>query len=1421
MTFTACTPAQAATLYLEHGMMPVPCHPRTKKPVMEDWTAFRVDQAATGTHFPGTANIGLLLGTTSRGLVDADLDTTEARVTAPAFLPVTGWISGRQGSPRSHFWYIADAPPEKASSAFKDIDGTMILELRSTGGQTVAPPSIHPTGEPIIWHQFDRPAAVPMTTLGPAVKKAAAAALLARHWPKQGSRQEAALALAGTLLMAKWNQEATEHFIRVTARAANDEEHEKRASIVGNTADRIAKSQAVTGLTRLAELTSKEVTAKVREWLEIATAHEHAATPWPDPIIPESDPDVAPFPLQVFPATVATLVREIAGAVSAPVDYVATPLLSIAGGLIANSRRLQIKRGHRQSACLWTVTVGVPGTAKSPAQEALKAPVVRIQGELLADFRAALEKWEKEGEGKDSKKSRGPKPAPRELYVDNTTQETLSFILGDNPRGLALIKDEVSGLMTGMNQYKRGQGDDRQFFLSLWASDAIKVNRKSEKAWNGAPLFIPDPFVSITGGIQPSVVHKIRGRATDDDGLSDRFLFAYPKDPPAEAENWREIPPASTAAWADIVRKLYALEMVPTEDGDLRPFIVNLDPSGKEAWERFTREHAGEVNSPDFNQSLRGPWAKLRGYCARIALVLHELSYVTGETRDETRLAGTTVDAAAELIRYFKSHLRKVMAAMDGDQARPGVLRALGWIQRHQKERFQKRDLYHALRSSFPTVRQLDPVLAGLVDQYIVRPVETTGRQGRGQPKSPFFETNPAVLLRAQKSQNTQNSPEPAPTADFPAFSEEAQNCAEIANSSAEFPEPLVDVYEDDPENPGFDPDDDPEAPGPGTPKTPTRDASTPASGPSEGILRVENPILRNSAREGENGSNPHEQRPEPNSALSANSAPIRVEETPSPFIAVDIETTGLDPRDGACRLVSVTDEKGTQLVDLFKQERIPDLSGRPLAFHNAAFDLSFLSRLGVEPSAVFDTMLMSQLLYAGRQERVRLQDCVGRELGITLDKTEQESDWTGSLTEGQLTYARRDSAVLLPLAEKLAAKIKDAQLTRTAQIENQAVPAMVWLRASGVGIDVPRWRAELRRLEQEASDLEARLDSAAPRNPNQLVQTGWNWKSSQQCLEALTLAGCSIEDTADETLAQANHPLAETLREYRSAQKLVSSYGGDWLKENVFSGRVYPDWRQLGSVAGRMSCKNPNFQQIPQGELRHCVIARPGHVLVKADYSQIELRIAAKISGDQVLAGLYAANDDVHTRTAQALTGKPGVTKQDRQLAKAVNFGLLYGMGAKGLKAYAKTGYGVTMTLEEAERYRNAFFETYPGIATWHTTVKRRKPTETRTLFGRRRFIARDEAITHALNTPVQGTGADGLKIALATLWRTRNTCPASRLVLVVHDEIVLEVPEQDAQIAESWLRTAMVSALEEALAPIPVTVETQISRTWGGRTA
>jgi DNA polymerase I len=555
----------------------------------------------------------------------------------------------------------------------------------------------------------------------------------------------------------------------------------------------------------------------------------------------------------------------------------------------------------------------------------------------------------------------------------------------------------------------------------------------------------------------------------------------------------------------------------------------------------------------------------------------------------------------------------------------------------------------------------------------------------------------------------------------------------------------------------------------------------------------------------------------------------VRASVEQTALVGLDTETTGLDPRADRVRLLSLAcDTVGSNsivyLIDCFAvdpSQLWPALAEADIVGHNLTFDLQFLARLGFTPGRVRDTMLMSQVLHAGeRGVRHSLAEAVSRHLGRQLDKAGQLTDWSARLTDAQLRYAALDAEVVRELHGTLRPKLEAVGLDEVAAIEHEALPALAWMAGAGVAIDSTAWQALAHEAGQEAERFAAELDAAAPAPlQKQMFGAGWNWDSPKQVAEALRLAGCAVEKTNDDTLAALDHPLASLLRRYRAAKKLLGTYGEAWLQHVAPDSRVYAGWHQLGADSGRMACSKPNLQNLPRDvRYRRCFVAPPGRALVKADYSQIELRIAAKLAGEGSMIDAYARGDDLHALTARHLLGKEEVTKEDRQLAKSVNFGLLYGMGANGFRDYARSNYGVELTEAQAQEYRERFFRAYPGLARWHRRVRDANAPETRTVAGRRRPLDRETPLPLRLNAPVQGTGADALKRALALLWKRRADCPGAIPVLAVHDEIVVECPAGSVEEAKNWLRRAMADAFGVWIEPIPVEVEVRTGQTWAG---
>ena len=272
--------------------------------------------------------------------------------------------------------------------------------------------------------------------------------------------------------------------------------------------------------------------------------------------------------------------------------------------------------------------------------------------------------------------------------------------------------------------------------------------------------------------------------------------------------------------------------------------------------------------------------------------------------------------------------------------------------------------------------------------------------------------------------------------------------------------------------------------------------------------------------------------------------------------------------------------------------------------------------------------------------------------------------------------------------------------------------------------------------------------------------------------------------------------------------------------------GRIHGRFDPTGTATGRFSSKEPNLQNIGRGEIRSCFIDRKGCSLVVADYSQVELRAAAAIAGETKMIEAYARGEDLHKATAAAVLGKPldQVTKEDRQLAKAVNFGLLYGQSAKGLVKYAASSYGVVLAEKDAQEIRTKFFQTYVHLQQWHReshTQAENGIDEVRTILGRRRLIPEGasewEQFTALVNTPVQGGCADGMKRAIILL--ASRLPDEAKIISTVHDELILEAENAFANQVKETLESSMREAMADLFPQVPIEVEAKVCLSWGDK--
>ncbi|MEP6636776.1 MAG: DNA polymerase [Acidobacteriota bacterium] len=568
--------------------------------------------------------------------------------------------------------------------------------------------------------------------------------------------------------------------------------------------------------------------------------------------------------------------------------------------------------------------------------------------------------------------------------------------------------------------------------------------------------------------------------------------------------------------------------------------------------------------------------------------------------------------------------------------------------------------------------------------------------------------------------------------------------------------------------------------------------------------------------------------------------------------IGLDTETTDLDPYTSRMRLIQLAGANGVYVIDLDafgtgdngdlkKSAALEPLrrllsAPRPIKIaHNAKFDAKFVKHtLGADLGGLFDTLLASQLVSAGDiEERHGLDVVASRYLNEFVDKTERLSNWNFELSEAQLEYAARDAAILLPLREVLIERLKTDSLIECAKLEFDCVMPVVDIELAGFFMHKDRWLEQLAIVEKRREELAEQLQEVLAEESSQGSLFGGpqradiNLDSHQQLTQALGRLGIPVPDSTRNWKLQplaAQYPVVGTLLEYRTVQKALTSYGENMIALiNPTTGRLHADFRQIGAPTGRFSCTNPNIQQVPHAvEYRRCFSGHPaGRRLVIADYSQIELRILAEFSGDRGFIEAFNSGADLHRVTASQVFNVTldQVTKDQRDFAKRLNFGVVYGIGAQRFSIM--TGVGVP----EAENVLRKYFATYRGLDNYLRDAASRAVSErqSRTASGRLVRFRYDENDRQQIsmtqrngkNTPIQGTSADILKRALRLL-NDELRGSSAKIVNIIHDEIVVEADADEAQEVAGKVERAMIMAGEEYLQTVPVKVETEIADDW-----
>lgn len=580
-----------------------------------------------------------------------------------------------------------------------------------------------------------------------------------------------------------------------------------------------------------------------------------------------------------------------------------------------------------------------------------------------------------------------------------------------------------------------------------------------------------------------------------------------------------------------------------------------------------------------------------------------------------------------------------------------------------------------------------------------------------------------------------------------------------------------------------------------------------------------------------------------------------------SQVFSFDLETTGLNPIDSRVLLGQFGFPNGNNyIIDVRRgdfKSLLPYLASSDYMniIHNAKFEQKFMQyEYDTYIKGVFDTMLAEQIIL-GQNYPVSLKDLAFKYTKRILDKGQQKSfidmKPMEMFTPEQLQYAAIDVEVLFPLWKDQTEELHGSNQYKIAQIEFDLTGVVAAMELEGIPVNTKKWRDKLTDYRRRHQESKLKFFNIVFDGDIYSEQQGMfepelkslNVGSSKQVGETLVSLGIDLPRTAkgnlktdERTLQTIKHPAVKELLDYREYDKILSTYGESFLAHlHPFTNRIHPDFGQIGTETGRFSCKEPNVQNIPQ-EFRQCIGDLKDYMVVGGDYANIELRIIAELSGDEALLQAFKMGDDPHKSTAAIMFNIPidTVSKDQRFIAKTINFGLTYGMGAPKLRDMLneKRDKKDQLTIGKVYGIVNKYKETYGGVTKYFAESGRRafNTGESTTMLGRKRFFNRPSGVDEETfknqaaairrqggNAPIQGTNADITKLAMVNVQDDLQQYGyRAKIMIQVHDEIVLLAHKSNAESVKEVVKESMLKSAQEVLKLVPIKVDTYISEFW-----
>jgi len=1141
----------------------------------------------------------------------------------------------------------------------------------------------------------------------------------------------------------------------------------------------------------------------VKAWLD----EEYGIPPtqWEDPILFKYGRGPS-LPSGLFPDTVEIFIDRYAESLEVPRDLMATPCLAAMSAVAAPRAIIKVPSWEvkTQTINIYALVVADSGERKTPAFKAATEPIRKLEIDLQraeeldiakhnswtevlkANKAAAQKEASKDVSDEDLRDAvhkasellfnHRPKTVPS-LITDDVTHQRLASLMYENDGAIAVFSDEGSFLNSVKGLWSSGE-KNYEIYLHSWGGGDYRIDRV-----DGTSINLADPMLTICAAVQPSVLKTLaEDKGFMDRGFLPRFLMAVPEGNVGRRKitGIRTVPEGVKSAYENGLKRVFNLPKHTEDD----PKIIQLSDEAHQALLAYAKRVEPDMYAPALGrlsgEGIQKVAAKFSAHAVKIAGTFHMFEHAGSDPIQTPLSEKTMLNAIRYIEEYNTEHWVAVAESIDNSGDYNEAHDVLRLIQRQRQinddtgtpklgVQFSIRDLS---RISYKrNASKYHAALKTLEEYGWVREVETYGKRNHRKSR---YELNP----KAEDLWNAESEKHRQDRQDTPVRSWDTDEKMQQVLAAEE--------------------------------KTVVEIQSISSSQPSEKKEQLA-PIYEVGSWE----------------LISDNNAAKEAVDTllKEPILGIDTETTELDPLIGDLRLVQIAGKSHTYVfdLDLIGGKKVAEVL-RPVLegpstklFFNAAFDLGFLAHNleNIEIPNVACLMLADQIVKGGISKR-SLKDVCPDYLGKRLNKEEQESDWGAKdLTRAQYEYAAIDAEVLLPIHDILISQAEPLGVMPTIELENRVIQAVVWMTRCGITFNKKEW-AKLAEITQEKKVAVAKeMDELVAKElPNRDTSDPVKWNSHSQVRGVLKELGVEVKNTQAETLAnhEHEHRLVELLLHYKELSTDVTKFGNKWIdKVSIVDGKIHPNWFQIGAGTGRMSCGVPNVQQIPnKEEYRNCFTPSEGNVFVKADYAQIELVVLAHITGDENLIAAFKAKKDLHSETARILMGYKTlaeVKKEDRDLAKAVNFGMIYGMKEGGLAKYAKKSVGINLSRKEAAKFQQKFLSAYPKVKAWQKIQKKKR--QTRTILGRMRNTTHSTPNAR-LNSPVQGSAADGLKEALALLYESPERKKFNvGLAMAVHDDILLEVPEEYAEPAKEWLMRCMVQGMSRFIPDIPIKVE------------